>query len=63
MPVTSQIAGDSVGQSATLMSIVGASSTFTRILIGWISDQPWSDAIHIRLYVNHYFDKLLYMNV
>jgi len=33
------------------MSIIGIVNTSTRAFLGWLSDRPWADAIHIHCIV------------
>ena len=39
--------GLSRGKAAMLLSIIGGSSTVTRVVIGWVSDQPWANCVVI----------------
>ncbi|XP_069115634.1 monocarboxylate transporter 9-like [Argopecten irradians] len=37
----------SIGEGALLISIIGISNTVTRLVVGWVSDQPWADCLLI----------------
>ena len=37
----------SVSEGALLISIIGISNTVTRLLVGYVSDQPWADCLLI----------------
>ncbi|OWF36096.1 monocarboxylate transporter 12-like [Mizuhopecten yessoensis] len=47
LPALAQDLDLSIAEGALLISIIGISNTVTRILVGWVSDQPWADCLLI----------------